>query len=88
MSKLFMGDWSAQSYLSNVTGFLSGFYHWLAGGETLIRVVDFMNIYGLIVIGLALFIGLFIRAASVAGIALPTRSMCPWPKGRSSSTWS
>lgn len=70
MSKLFMENWSAQSYLSNATGFVSGFYHWLAGGETLIRVIDFMNIYGLIVIGLALFIGLFIRAASVAGIAL------------------
>ncbi|MGW8316741.1 MAG: DoxX family protein, partial [Bacteroidales bacterium] len=70
MSKLFMENWSSQSYLSNATGFLSGFYHWLASGETLIRVVDFMNVYGLIVIGLALFIGIFIRVASVAGIVL------------------
>ena len=70
MSKLFMGDWSSQSYLSNATGFLSGFYHWLASSDALIRVVDVMNIYGLIVIGLALFIGIFIRFASVAGIVL------------------
>jgi uncharacterized membrane protein YphA (DoxX/SURF4 family) len=70
LSKLFMEDWSAQSYLANATGFLSGFYHWLAGGETLVRVVDFLNVYGLILIGLALFIGLLIRFASVAGIVL------------------
>jgi uncharacterized membrane protein YphA (DoxX/SURF4 family) len=70
LSKLFMEDWSSQSYLSNATGFLSGFYHWLSGGEALVRVVDFLNIYGLILIGLALFIGLFIRFASVGGIIL------------------
>jgi uncharacterized membrane protein YphA (DoxX/SURF4 family) len=70
ISKLFIEDWTSQGYLSNATGFLSGFYHWLAGGETLIRVVDFMNVYGLIVIGLALFVGIFIRISSLAGIVL------------------
>jgi uncharacterized membrane protein YphA (DoxX/SURF4 family) len=69
-SKLFIENWSSQSYLSNTTGFLSGFYHWLAGGESVIRAVDFVNVYGLILIGLALFIGIFIRFASVAGILL------------------
>ena len=68
--KLFIEDWSSQAYLMNTTGFLSGFYHWLAGGETLVGVVDFMNVYGLILIGLALFLGFFIRIASVAGILL------------------
>jgi len=70
MSKLFLEDWSSKSYLANATGFLSGFYHWLAGGETLVRVVDFLNVYGLILIGLALFIGLLVRFASIAGIVL------------------
>ena len=70
LSKLLMEDWSSQSYLSNATGFLSGFYHWLANGETLVRVADFLNVYGLILIGLALFVGLFIRIASLAGIIL------------------
>ena len=69
-SKLFIEDWTSQAYLANATGFLSGFYHWLAGGETLVRVVDFLNVYGLLLIGLALFIGFFIRIASVAGILL------------------
>jgi uncharacterized membrane protein YphA (DoxX/SURF4 family) len=70
ISKLFMENWSAQSYLANATGFLSGFYHWLASGESLVKVVDILNVYGLIFIGLALFLGLFIRLASAGGILL------------------
>jgi len=70
LSKLFMEDWSSQSYLANATGFLSGFYQWLASSEAVVRVVDIFNIYGLILIGLALFLGIFIRLASSAGILL------------------
>jgi len=70
LSKLFMENWSAQSYLANATGFLSGFYHWLASGEGLVKGIDFLNVYGLILIGLALFLGLFIRIASAGGILL------------------
>ena len=70
ISKLFIENWSSQSYLANAHGFLSGFYHWLAGGEGLIRMVDVLNIWGLILIGLALFIGIFIRYASAAGVLL------------------
>ena len=68
--KLVMGDWSSQSFLENATGFMSGFYHWLASGEALVRVVDILNVTGLILIGLALFLGLLTRAASVGGILL------------------
>jgi len=70
LSKLFMEDWSAQSYLANATGFLSGFYHWLASGESLVKVIDVLNVYGLILIGLALFLGIFVRLVSVGGILL------------------
>jgi uncharacterized membrane protein YphA (DoxX/SURF4 family) len=69
-SKFFIEDWSSKSYLANASGFLSGFYHWLAAGEAMVRVVDFLNVYGLILIGLALFLGIFIRLASTAGILL------------------
>ena len=70
LSKLLMENWSSQSYLANATGFLSGFYHWLASGEAVVKVVDMFNVYGLILIGLALFLGIFIRLASTAGILL------------------
>jgi len=70
ISKLFIENWSSQSYLANASGPFSGFYHWLASGEGLVGVIDFLNVYGLILIGLALFIGIFIRVASSAGILL------------------
>ena len=68
--KLFADGWSASSYLSNTFGFLSGFYHWLAASPVRLGVVDFLNIWGLILIGLALFIGLFARWASLFGTLL------------------
>jgi len=70
ISKLFMEAWTSQGYLMNATGFLSGFYHWMAGSETLVSVIDVLNVYGLILIGLALFTGILIRYASLAGILL------------------
>ncbi len=69
-SKLLMESWSSQSYLANSTGPFSGFYQWLASGESLVNVIDIMNVWGLIFIGLALFIGIFVRIASGAGILL------------------
>ncbi len=68
--KLFTENWSAYSYLANTTGALSGLYHWLANSPVLIKAVDFLNIYGLILIGLALFIGYLIRIAAISGVVL------------------
>jgi uncharacterized membrane protein YphA (DoxX/SURF4 family) len=70
VSKLFIEEWTSKGYLENTSGFLSGFYHWLAGGEAMVGVIDFLNVYGLILIGLALFTGLLVRVASGAGILL------------------
>ena len=68
--KLFAENWSAASYLNSTYGFLSGFYHWLAASPGRLAAVDFLNIWGLTLIGLALFLGLFIRWASLAGALL------------------
>ena len=68
--KLFTKDWSAESFLNNTHGFLSGFYHWLAASPGRMAMVDFLNIWGLILIGLALFIGLFRRWAVISGALL------------------
>ena len=70
LMKLFADNWSAASYLSNTFSFLSGFYHWLAASPARLAVVDFLNVWGLILIGLALFAGLFVRWASIAGALL------------------
>lgn len=70
ISKLIIQDWSARSYLANSTGPFSGFYHWLASSEAIQKVIDILNIYGLIIIGIGLFIGLFSRIAAIGGTFL------------------
>jgi uncharacterized membrane protein YphA (DoxX/SURF4 family) len=70
VSKLILKDWSSYSYLINATGPLSGLYHWLAATQGILKIVDILNIYGLILIGLALFIGLFSNYAAIAGTFL------------------
>jgi len=77
--KLFADEWSAAPYLTNTYGFLSGFYHWLAASPARLAVVDFLNIWGLILIGLALFIGLFARWASIVGALLLTLYYFAYP---------
>lgn len=69
-SKLAAENWSAVSFLSNATGPFSGFYHWLGSSEALMKVIDPINMYGLILIGLGLFLGLAIRYSAIGGIVL------------------
>lgn len=68
--KLFADSWTAEGFLSNSNGFASGFYHWLAASPIRMEVVDLLNIWGLILIGLALFIGFFDKWASLLGAIL------------------
>jgi len=69
IAKITAAGWSSQSYLANTTSFLSPFYHWLAASSS-IGVVDWLNIIGLILIGLALFFGCFTRVAALSGSVL------------------
>ncbi|MBN2172485.1 MAG: hypothetical protein JW731_00030 [Bacteroidales bacterium] len=68
--KILSGNWTANAYLANSTGFLSGFYQFLASSPALLKVVDVLNMYGLLLIGLALFLGIVIRFATMAGALL------------------
>lgn len=70
VTKLVAGNWSAESFLNNTIGFTSDFYHWLAASPLRMQIIDQLNIYGLILIGLALFFGLRTRWASLGGVAL------------------
>ncbi len=70
ISKVLVDNWTSYSYLANSTGPLSGFYHWIANSAGLLKVVDLLNVYGLILIGLALFTGIFTRLAAASGSLL------------------
>ena len=79
VSKIAAGNWSSYNYLVNTSGWFQGFYHWLASSETMVRVVDLMNMYGLTLIGLALFTGLLVRYAAVGGFILLTLYYFAYP---------
>ena len=79
ISKLVISNWSSYSYLANSTGPLSGFYHWMAASPNLLKVIDILNIYGLILIGIGLFIGIFARIAAISGALLLTLYYFAYP---------
>lgn len=70
LAKLLTPGWTTAPYLLLSRGFFAGFFHWLGSSPSLIRVVDFLNIWGLILIGLALILGVLTRFASASGIVL------------------
>ena len=62
--------WTSVSYLQESQGWFSGWFQDLAINEGAIRVVDALNEWGLMLIGLALLVGILTRTATVAGIVL------------------
>ncbi len=70
MVKLVNPNWSSVGYLLDSEGIFKGFFTWLASSESMLAVVDFVNIWGLILIGLALILGLFEKPALWGGIVL------------------
>lgn len=70
ISKVMADGWTAKGFLASASGPLAGIYHWMASSETAMAVVNPLNMYGLTIIGLALFLGIAIRFAAVSGMAL------------------
>lgn len=68
--KLFNPNWSSASYLMESKWLFSGVFHTMISNNTTLQIIDFLNIWGLIIIGLCLFIGLFTRIASISGALL------------------
>jgi uncharacterized membrane protein YphA (DoxX/SURF4 family) len=70
LGKLFSPGWSARDYLVSSNWFLAGFYHWLSETPEILAVVDALNIWGQIIIGACLMLGLFTRLVCIAGALL------------------
>jgi thiosulfate dehydrogenase [quinone] large subunit len=68
--KLLNPNWSSLGYLMDSEGLFSGLFHSLAGNAALLNVMDFINMWGLILIGAGLIVGLFTRVAAIAGMIL------------------
>jgi thiosulfate dehydrogenase (quinone) large subunit len=68
--KLYNPNWSSLSYLVDSHGLFASFFSFLTQNSMVLNIVDFINIWGLIFIGLGLMLGVFTRIATVAGIML------------------
>jgi uncharacterized membrane protein YphA (DoxX/SURF4 family) len=70
ISKAFTPAWSSADFLLLSNWLFAGFFHWIAMNQSVLGVVDFAVTWGLIVMGLSLFTGLFDRPAAIAGMVL------------------
>lgn len=70
LSKALIPDWTSAPYLLLSRGFFQNFFHWLGSSPGVLHVVDFLNTWGLMLIGIALILGCMTRLASGFGILL------------------
>jgi thiosulfate dehydrogenase [quinone] large subunit len=67
-AKLSNPDWSAEGYLLDSAGWFADIFHAMAANAAVLGFVNVANSWGLAIIGLALILGLFTRAALIAGM--------------------
>jgi len=70
LSKLLNPNWSSLAYLMDSRGFFAGFFYELASNPSVLKAVDILNAWGLLLIGLCLMVGLFEKIASLSGMIL------------------
>jgi uncharacterized membrane protein YphA (DoxX/SURF4 family) len=70
IAKLVISNWSAKTYLMGSKWIFANLFHRMSASEQIMNAVDFLNIWGLILIGFLLITGLFVRWSSIAGAVL------------------
>jgi thiosulfate dehydrogenase (quinone) large subunit len=70
VSKLFTPGWSSVGFLKESQWIMSGVAKWIISHGSVLAIVDFLNVWGLIAIGLGLILGLFTRIAAISGAVL------------------
>jgi thiosulfate dehydrogenase [quinone] large subunit len=70
MVKLVNPDWSSVGFLLDSKGLFSSLFISMATNPDILRIVDFLNVWGLILIGLGLILGIMTRISIIAGIGL------------------
>ena len=62
--------WSSAGYLVESQWILSGFFKSIVANPTVLKFVDLLNEWGLVLIGTVLIAGCFTRVSSIAGIVV------------------
>lgn len=70
ITKLINPNWSSLGYMMDSKGLFEGLFLSMAGNATVLNVMDFLNVWGLILVGAGLIVGLFTRVAAISGIVL------------------
>ena len=70
LAKLMKPGWSAAGYLLESKWIFAGIFKWMAGNPTILSIVNVLNIWGLILVGLGLILGIFSRLSSIGGMGL------------------
>lgn len=68
--KLMQSEWSSYAYLMDSKGWFSEFFQNMAANPALLSVVDFLNMWGLTLIGFAMIVGIFTRIAKAGALLL------------------
>jgi uncharacterized membrane protein YphA (DoxX/SURF4 family) len=67
VTKIIAGNWSSAPYLAGSRWIFAPIFNSMADSTAVTGLVDFLNIWGMILVGLGLIFGLLIRWASVGG---------------------
>lgn len=70
VAKMLKKDWSAAGYLKVAKGPLAGMFHSMANNQDVLDWVNFLNIWGLTLIGAFLILGLLTRYAAIGGACM------------------
>ena len=68
--KLTNPNWSSVGYLLDSQGWFKDIFYWMASSPAILNTIDFLNVWGLIAIGLGLILGLLTPIALSGGILL------------------
>lgn len=68
--KLLNPNWSSVGYLMGSQGWFEGLFRGIGGSATMVGIADFVTIWGMIFLGLALTFGFLLKPASIIGMIL------------------
>lgn len=68
LSKVMKGNWSAAGYLNSAKTFPE-LYRWFASPDIL-PIINFLNEYGQILIGVSLVLGILVRYSSISAVLM------------------
>lgn len=70
ISKVLNPQWTSANFLQESQGILSGLSDWILSNASLLAVIDFLNIWGLVAIGLGLIFGILFKPVAIIGSIL------------------